>query len=215
MVTKLEPMEAEVEEEPVTEPIKEEKGPALLTIAGLVRGADVEVETALVGAVMAADGVKVERAITRSIFAGGGLEIRQAVSGTIMAGGDAHISQGGAQAILSAGSITMESAGSGFAVARRIRVAHGGTVVFAITPNLEVQEGGRVLFGRGASIALLGGMTGLLALVVFALRRRTIPPVKSLTLRRRSLPAQHLGALRELLRVDLAGRESTTEELLG
>ena len=172
MVTQLKPTEAAMEEESVTEPTTEKRRPAIVSVAGLVRGVDVEVKNGLVGAVIAADDVELERSITRSAFAGGGLKISQAISGTIMSGGDAHVENGGAQAILAAGSITMESAGTGFAVARRIRVAHGGTAVFAITPNLEVQEGGRVLFGRGVSFAVLGGISSLVALLIFAARRR-------------------------------------------
>jgi hypothetical protein len=173
MVTQLKPMEAAAEDETVIEPRDEERQhPAVVSIDGLVRGVDVKVQNGLVGAVMAADDVHLERSFARSVFAGGGLQIHQGGSGLIVAGGDAHIAQGGAQAILSAGSITMESAGSGFAVARRIRVAHGGTAVFAITPHLEIQEGGRVLLGRGASIAVMGGIWSLVALLVYVVRRR-------------------------------------------
>ena len=70
----------------------------------------------------------------------------------------------------------MERSGSGVAVARRIRVAHGGVTIFAVTPHLEVQEGGRVLFGRVASIAILAGISSLIALAAFAARRRAAGP---------------------------------------
>jgi hypothetical protein len=66
----------------------------------------------------------------------------------------------------------MEQAGSGFAIARRIRVGHSGTTVFALTPQLEVQEGGRVIFGRSASLAIVGGVAALAALLVALLRGR-------------------------------------------
>lgn len=173
MVTNIKPTEIAVEDEATVEPADEKRRlTAAVSIDGLVRGVDVTVRNGLVGAVMAADDVRLERAFARSIYAGGSLQIQQGGSGMIVAGGDAHIERAGAQAILSAGSITMESAGSGFAVARRIRVAHGGTAVFAITPNLEIQEGGRVLLGRGASIAVMGAIWSLVALVAYAVRRR-------------------------------------------
>jgi hypothetical protein len=70
----------------------------------------------------------------------------------------------------------MESSGSGVAVARRTRVAHGGVAIFAVTPHLEVQEGGRVLFGRAASMAVLGGISSLVALLIFSARRRAAEP---------------------------------------
>lgn len=170
MITQLKPEEPIAESE-AAQPLEVPHRP-IASVAGLVRGVDVEMKNALVGAVMAGDDVHLERAFARNVFAGGGLEVRQAGAGMIVSGGDTHLTKGGAQAVLSAGSVTMESAGAGFAIGGRIRVARGGTAVFAITPSLEIQEGGRIVFGRAVSFAVLGGISMLVALGVYLVRRR-------------------------------------------
>jgi hypothetical protein len=171
MITQLKHEQPEAEHE-LTQPTPEAPRRPMASVAGLVRGVDVEMRNALVGAVMAADEVHLERVFARNVYAGGALEMHQGGAGMIVSGGDTHLSKGGAQAIFSAGSVTMESAGAGFAVGGRIRVAHGGTAVFAITPTLEIQEGGRVVFGRAASFAVLGGISTLVALAVYLVRRQ-------------------------------------------
>jgi len=163
-------------------PAQESGARPLVSVAGLVRGVDVEIKTALIGAAVAADDISVERAFVRSVFAGGGLQMRQAGAGLIVSGGDTAIERAGAQAIMSAGTISMESAGSGFAIGRRIRVGQGGVVGLALTPRIEVAEGGRVIFGRSAAFAIVGGVLGLAALLAYLLRGRTrivrsVPPV--------------------------------------
>jgi hypothetical protein len=173
MITPLKPEEPSLSTERMTSAEEEpEHGRPIATLAGLVRGVDVEVKNALVGAVLAGDDVHLERVFARNVYGAGQLDIRQAGAGLIVSGGDTHLTKGGAQAVLSAGSVTMESAGAGFALAGRIRVARGGTAIFAIAPSLEVQEGGRVVFGRLASLAVLAGASTVTALAIVLARRR-------------------------------------------
>jgi hypothetical protein len=166
-----------IENEPVNAPegAPEDGRPrrAAFTAAGLVRGVDVELQNAVVGAVMAADDVHIQNGGARSIFAGGALDLSRGGAGIIVAGGDTHIRQGGAQAVLSAGGITMEQAGSGFAIARRIRIGHGGMTIFAITPKLEAADGARVVVGPAGSLALLAGILALVATAILRRRRHT------------------------------------------
>lgn len=162
---------AGIEIEPASQIGGKVDGRPLVSFNALVRGVDVEVRNSLTGAIIAGDDVRLERGGARSIYAGGNLELRQGGAGVIVAGGDASITQGGAQAILSGGSVTMENGGSGFAIARRIRIRNGLTI-FALTPRLEVEEGGKVVFGRSASMAIVGGLIGLAALLVALLRGR-------------------------------------------
>jgi hypothetical protein len=133
---------------------------ALVTVSGIVRGQEVDLRNALVGAG------------ARSIFAGGGLEIHQGGAGLIVAGGAASIRQGGAQAIVANGDVSMEQAGSGIAIGRRISIGPSGMTVLALAPSLEVHDGGKVIFGRSASLAILGGFAALAALLVGLLRGR-------------------------------------------
>lgn len=200
MVTQLKVREpAEKVSEPVEAPAEEARNRALVSVAGLVRGVDVELKTALVGAAVAADDLTVERGFVRTAFAGGELHVRQGGAGVIVSGGDTTIHQGGAQAIISAGTVNMESAGSAFAIGRRIRVAQGGTAVLALTPHLEVGEGGRVIFGRSAAVAIVGAVLSLVALLIFRLRQSA-----------RRAPVAQVNPLRGLdwgrLSVALAGR---------
>ena len=179
-----EPVRVPVEPEPIEPgeaPSPEAAVRPLVSVAGLVRGVDVELKTAVIGAAVAGDDISMERAFVRSVFAGGGLQLRQGGAGVIVSGGDTTIEKGGAQAIVSAGTINMESAGSALAVARRIRVGHGGLAGRALTPHLEVAEGGRVVFGRSAALALVGGFVSLAALLVYLLRSRVrVVPVSPL-----------------------------------
>jgi hypothetical protein len=145
---------------------------ALVTVSGIVRGQEVDLRNALVGAILASDEVEIERGGARSIFAGGGLEIHQGGAGLIVAGGAASIRQGGAQAIVANGDVSMEQAGSGIAIGRRISIGPSGMTVLALAPSLEVHDGGKVIFGRSASLAILGGFAALAALLVGLLRGR-------------------------------------------
>jgi hypothetical protein len=146
---------------------------SLVSATPLVRGYQVDLRNALVGAVLANDDVKLTRVGARSIFAGGGVELRQGGAGVIVAGENVTLTQGGAQAVVSGGLVQMEQAGSGFAIGRRIRIGKGGLAIFALGGEIEVAEGGRVMIGRPLSAAVLGGLVALVALLgALGMRRR-------------------------------------------
>jgi hypothetical protein len=90
----------------------------------------------------------------------------------VVAGENVTITQGGAQAVISGGMLQMEQAGSGFAIARRIRIGRGGIAIFALSGSVEVADGGRVVFGRPFSMAVLGGLVGLVGFTAILRRIR-------------------------------------------
>lgn len=146
---------------------------SLVTATALLRGYQVDLRNALVGAVLANDDVTVTRAAARSIFAGGDIDLRQGGAGVVVAGENVTITQGGAQAVVSGGLVQMEQAGSGLAIGRRIRIGKGGVAVFALGGHIEVAEGGRVMMGRPLSAAVLGGLVAVVALLgALGVRRR-------------------------------------------
>ena len=150
----------------------EERRRSMVSLHGLTQGGEVSLRNALAGIVLAGDDVEIERGGVRTAFAKGDLEVRQGGAGIVLTGGGVSIRQGGAQAIVSAGDVRLEQAGSGFAIARRITIGPKALTIFSVTPELQVQEGGRVVFGRGSSLAILGGVVGLIGLVAVLARRR-------------------------------------------
>jgi hypothetical protein len=146
--------------------------PSLVTAAALVRGFEVDVRNAVVGAVLANHDVTLTRSAARSVFAGGDVDLRQGGAGVVVAGENATLTQGGAQAVISGGLVQMEQAGSGFAIGRRIRIGKGGLAIFALGGRIEVAEGGRIMVGRTLSMAVLGGLVALVGLVAMLGRRR-------------------------------------------
>jgi hypothetical protein len=142
----------------------------LVTMAGLLRGGDLELRNAAVGAIIA-DEVEVERGFVRTAVAAGELEIEQGGAAVVFSAGPTSIRQGGAQAIVSAGSVTMEQAGGGVVLARQVELRGSGTIVFGVTPRLNVGEGGRVIFGPLPSLIAAGGLVALVAMLISTLRR--------------------------------------------
>jgi hypothetical protein len=141
-----------------------------VTVRAITRGTDLRLTNALVGGAIG-ETVTVSRGLIRHGYGGRSLEVRQAVAGVVATAGQTSVQQAGAQAILSAGSVTMNQAGSGFAIGRSIRVERQGLVVFGLAPRIDVNEGGRVVFGPRASLALVGGIGALIAVVAMTLRR--------------------------------------------
>ncbi len=144
---------------------------SLVTAAALVRGYEVDVRNAVVGAVLANHDVTLTRGAARSIFAGGDVDLRQGGAGVVVAGESITLTQGGAQAVVAGGLVQMEQAGSGFAIGRRIRIGKGGLAIFALGGQIEVAEGGRVMVGRTLSMAVLGGFVALIGLIAVISRR--------------------------------------------
>lgn len=145
-----------------------ERPQSLISVAGVLRGGDIQLRNAAVGAVIG-DEVEVERGFVRAAIAAGELEIEQGGAGVVFSAGQTSIRQGGAQAIISAGSVTMEQAGGGVVLARQVEL-RGGTVVFGLTPRLNVGEGGRVVFGPLPSLIAAGGLVALIATLVSVIR---------------------------------------------
>jgi hypothetical protein len=142
----------------------------LVTVRAIARGTELSLTNALVGGAIG-ETVTVSRGLIRHGYGGRSLDVRQAIAGVVATAGQTTVQQAGAQAILSAGSVTMNQAGSGFAVGRSIRIERQGIVVFGLAPRIDVHRGGRVVFGTKASLALIGGLGTLLAVVTMMLRR--------------------------------------------
>jgi hypothetical protein len=151
---------------------EQDRRPSLVTASALVRGYEVDLRNALVGAVLANHDVTLTRGVTRSMFAGGDVELRQGGAGVVVAGENVTLTRGGAQAVISGGLVQMEQAGSGFAIGRRIRIGRGGLAIFALGGKIEVADGGRIMVGRSLSMAVLGGLVAMVGLLAMLGRRR-------------------------------------------
>ena len=155
--------------EPSVQP-SQERG-RLLSIAGVVRGEEVNLRNGIVGGITGKK-ITLDRAFARAAIAGEELHLQRGAAGTLISAGTAELRQVGAQAVVAGGSIHMNQAGSGLALARQIDVGEHGTVVFGLTPNLQVHEGGRVVFGPRAALPIAAAIAALLtAGVAFVISR--------------------------------------------
>jgi hypothetical protein len=140
-----------------------------LTLAGVIRGDNLQTRNALVG-MIAGEEVQLERSAARAVVSEDRVEMRQAAAQMILAAGDVSMTQAGAQAVASNGSIRIERGGAGIAVGRRIEVGEHALVVVGIAPSLNM-TGGRVLFGPVAAATVIGGVIAALFAVRVLLRR--------------------------------------------
>jgi hypothetical protein len=142
---------------------------------GLVRGDEIQVGQALVGAVVATGSARIEKSVTRTVLATGNVSLQQGGGAMILVGGDADIQQGGTGTMVALGGARFAQGGAVTAIAPRIEVTEGSTVGIALTPRLELAPGARVLAGPQHVLAgglLAGAVAGLIVALLGWLRRR-------------------------------------------